>query len=266
MSTDERELRLQPHLIEVRSGPVRVLRIDREAALGALSREILETLRRYLAELADSDARVLVITGTGKGFVAGADIEEYVGVTHRQFVDYQSLGRQVFDAIADLPQFTIAAVNGYALGGGFELALACDVMIAAERARFGLPEVKLGLLPGGGGTQRLSRSLGTRFTKELVATGRFVAAPELFRRGLLASVHPADELLAAARLLADTVASNAPLPVRAATALIDRGMTMSITDALTEEQRVLAELYTTADASEGIAAFVEKREPHFRGR
>jgi enoyl-CoA hydratase len=259
--------RLHPHLVETRLPGVAVLRIDREDALGALSREILLRLRTYLDELAnDPDVRVLVLTGTGRGFIAGADINEYDGASQTDFVDYQLLGRATFDALAALPQYTIAAVNGFALGGGFEVALCCDLILAAERARFGLPEVKLGLLPGGGGTQRLARAAGTRFAKELVVTGRFATAAELHARGVVARVCPPEELMDAAQELAATVAAAAPLAVRAAKPLIDEGVTMPLPDALTREQAVLAGLYASADGKEGVAAFIAKRPPVFEGR
>lgn len=259
--------RIHDHLEERRTDDgIVVLRIDREEALGALSRSIMEALRDYLAELeADGEARVLVLTGTGKGFIAGADIGEYHGVSQEAFDDYQRLGRHVFSSVEALPQYTIAAVNGFALGGGFEIALCCDAIVASERAKFGLPEVRLGLLPGGGGTQRLARALGTRFTTRLVVTGELVRAAELDRRGLLAGVHAPDEVLPAAMELAEVVAANAPLSVRAAKRLIARGMALPIDEALTLEQQVLSELFASADAKEGIAAFIDKRPPAFRG-
>jgi enoyl-CoA hydratase/carnithine racemase len=259
--------RLHPHLVETRLPGVAVLRIDREEALGALSRDILVRLRRYLAELADDpDVRVLVVTGTGRGFVAGADIGEYDGASRADFVDYQLLGRATFDLLAAMPQFTVAVVNGFALGGGFELALCCDLILASERAKFGLPEVKLGLLPGGGGTQRLARAAGTRFAKELVVTGRFATAAELHTRGVVSRVCPPEELMDAAQELATTIAMAAPLAVRAAKPLIDEGVAMPLPDALTREQAVLAELYASADGKEGVAAFIAKRSPVFQGR
>jgi enoyl-CoA hydratase/carnithine racemase len=260
----------RPHdHLEVTRDPedgVAVLRIDREEALGALSRTLMETLRDQVELLrADEATRAVVLTGTGKGFIAGADIGEYHGVSQAAFDAYQRLGREVFSGVAALPQYTIAAVNGFALGGGFEIALCCDAIVASERARFGLPEIKLGLLPGGGGTQRLARALGTRFTKELVVTGRIVRVDELHRRGLLASVHPPDELLDAALELAREVAGQAPLCVRRAKRVIDDGIDLELDDALTLEQAALSELFATADAAEGIDAFVEKRAPRFRG-
>ena len=261
------DVEVHPNLVERRHDDgVVVLRIDREDALGALSRSILTALSDYLVGISADDAvRVLVLTGTGKGFIAGADIGEYHGVSQEGFDDYQRLGRQVFSQVEGLPQYTVAAVNGFALGGGFEIALCCDAVLASERAKFGLPEVRLGLLPGGGGTQRLARALGTRFTTQLVVTGELVRADELYRRGLLASVHPAEDVLGAALALAHAVAANAPLPVRAAKKLIADGTELPLEDALTLEQDVLSQLFRSADAKEGIDAFVAKREPDFRG-
>lgn len=265
--TTEPGRRLHPHLVEQRDNGVAILRVDREESLGALSRGILERLHAYLAELSrDPDVRVLVLTGTGRAFIAGADIGEYDGVSQAAFEDYQRLGRATFSALAALPQITVAAVNGYALGGGFEVVLCCDLVVASEKARFGLPEIKLGLLPGGGGTQRLSRAAGTGFAKELVLTGRLVPATELYRRGLLTSVCEPGEELTQALELARTIAGNAPLAVRAAKRLIDDGVQMPLEPALTAEQQVLARLFAGEDGHEGVAAFIGKRQPEFHGR
>lgn len=256
-----------PNLRCTADGPVARLVVDRPDALGALSRSMLEALRDLWRRLEERpDVRVLVVTGTGKGFVAGADISEYDGVGQEQFDAYQRLGRDVFDTLARLPQYTVAAVNGYALGGGFEIALCCDEIYAVERARFGLPEVKLGLLPGGGGSQRLSRALGTRFTKRLLVTGAMVPAPELYRRGLLSAVLPdADALLAAVDEHAAAVAANAPLAVARAKRLVDDHVGEPLDEALAAEQRVLSGLFATSDAHEGVAAFIGKRPPEFTG-
>ncbi|WP_020576198.1 enoyl-CoA hydratase/isomerase family protein [Actinopolymorpha alba] len=254
------------HLVEERDGAVAVLRIDREHALGALSRGMVEALVAYLDGLAHDDSvRVLVVTGTGRGFIAGADIREYDGVSQAAFDDYQRLGRAAFGRLASLPQPTIAAVNGYAFGGGFEVALACDLILASTAARFALPEVKLGLLPGGGGTQRLARAIGVRATKELVMTGRSMRPDEAERRGLVARVVEPDELMPAARELARTLAARAPRAVREAKRLIDDGVEASLETGWTLEQGVLSSLYATADAREGIRAFIEKRDPAFTG-
>jgi len=260
------EVRIHEHLVEERRGPVAWLRIDREEALGALSRSLVTRLGAYLDELhSDDDVRVLVLTGTGKGFIAGADIAEYDRVSQAAFDDYQRLSRRVFTALEQLPQFTIAAVNGYALGGGFELALCCDMILASERAKFGLPEVKLGLLPGGGGTQRLARAAGIRFAKEAVVTGAFYPAQQMLDRGVVSRVCPPGDLAEAARVTAETVAGNAPLAVRAAKRLVDQGAQMPLDVGLAVEQQTLSGLYATRDGAEGIAAFLEKRDPQFTG-
>jgi enoyl-CoA hydratase len=259
--------RIHKHLVEERAGATVVLRIDREEALGALSRSLVVRLGEYFERLhQDDDVRVLVVSGTGRGFVAGADIAEYDGVSSAAFDEYQRLSRRTFTALERLPQFTIAAVNGYALGGGMELALCCDMIIAAERAKFGLPEVKLGLIPGGGGTQRLARVAGARFAKEAITTGRFYTAQELQARGLVMQVCSSETLMASAMETASTIAGNAPLAVRAAKRVIDQGLEVPLDVALTLEQQALSELYRSHDGAEGVAAFLQKREPRFTGQ
>ena len=259
-------VRIHDHLVEERQGFVALLRIEREEALGALSRSLVVRLGEYFEDLhMDETVRVLVLTGTGKGFIAGADIAEYDRVSPDAFDAYQRLSRRVFSALEGLPQFTVASVNGYALGGGFEMALCCDVVLASERAKFGLPEVKLGLLPGGGGTQRLSRAAGIRFAKEAVVTGRFYSAEEMLRRGVVSQVCSPEDLLATSLELAQTIAGGAPLAVKAAKTLINQGAQVPLEVGLSIEQQVLSGLYCTQDGAEGIAAFLQKREPQFTG-
>jgi enoyl-CoA hydratase len=256
-----------PNLVEDRRDRVAVLRVDREDRLGALSRGMVEALREYVAALAeDPDVRVLVLTGTGRGFVAGADLNEYESVDQATFDAYQRLSRQTFDALEKLPMPTIAAVNGFAFGGGFELALCCDLMVASTAARFALPEVFLGLLPGGGGTQRLTRVIGKRATKEIVMTGRHVSAEEAQDFGFIARLVSPEELMDSALDLAGALADQAPLAVREAKRLIDDGAEAPLPAALTLEQRVLSALFATEDAKEGISAFLQKRSPRFIGR
>ena len=259
--------RVHEHLVEDRRDHIALLRIDREAALGALSRGLVHALDGYLDDLADDESvRVLVLTGTGKGFIAGADIGEYHGVSAEEFATYQRLSRQVFGRLESLSQITIAAVNGYALGGGFEVALCCDLLVAADRARFGLPEVKLGLLPGGGGTQRLTRAAGIRFATEAVVTGRFLSPEELQQRGIVSQIHPAADLIDKTIELAEDIAANPPLAVAAAKQLIRSAPETALSDGLTVEHEVLFRLFDTADATEGIDAFLGKRQPRFVGR
>ena len=255
------------NLVIARDDAVLTIRIDREDTLGALSRAMVEELgERLRAIRADDTVRAVVLTGTGRGFIAGADIGEYDGATAAEFDAYQRLSRSVFGELAALPQPTVAAVNGYAFGGGFEVALCCDFIIASDRARFALPEVKLGLIPGGGGTQRLARALGTRLTKELVLTGRTLYPDEADRRGLLTRLVPADELADTAAEFAAQLAAAAPLAVREAKRVVDDGIRQDLDAGLTAEQSALARLYASADGREGIAAFVAKRAPRFVGR
>lgn len=259
--------RIHQHLVEERVGAVAVLRIDREEALGALSRDMVATLRGYFKELRDDrDVRVLVLAGTGRAFVAGADIGEYNEASRASFDAYQRLSREMFDELESLPQFTIAALNGYALGGGFELALCCDVIVASESAKVGLPEVKLGLIPGGGGTQRLGRALGARTTKLLLATGAILPASDLVAGGVVTRLHPPSELDSEVMSLATQVAGNAPLAVEATKRVVNAGLDMRLDEALSLEQDTLSALFTTADAKEGIAAFLSKRPPVWQGR
>jgi len=261
------EERIHPNLALTRDGAVHLLRIDREEALGALNFEIMEALGAYVTTLADdASVRCLVITGTGKGFVAGADITGYHGASQAAFDSFQRRSRRTFDAIAALPQITICAVNGYALGGGFELALCCDFILVSEKARLGLPEIKLGLLPGGGGTQRLPRLVGAMRAKEILLTGRFISAQEAVDYGAALAAVPPGDLLPHAKKLATDLAVQAPIALAEGKRVIDDGIEASLAAGLTFEQRVLGALYATADAKEGIAAFIEKRDPVFKGQ
>jgi len=258
---------LHENLVEDRRDNIAVLRIDRTESLGALSKTMVHALGNYFDELAhDTSVKALVITGTGRGFIAGADIGEYDGATRDAFDEYQRRARRVFETLAGLPQPTIAAVNGFALGGGFELALCCDLILASTEARFGLPEIRLGLLPGGGGTVRLPRVLGTRLAKELVLTGRTMHPEEAHRHGLVTAVVEPSQLLPQTIELAERIATAAPVAAREAKRLIDDGMATATDAALTREQQVLSWLFSTDDAQEGIAAFQEKRKPVFHGR
>ncbi|MFE6968195.1 enoyl-CoA hydratase/isomerase family protein [Isoptericola sp. NPDC057653] len=256
--------RVHPHLVVHDDGAVRVLRIDREEKLGAFSGSLVAALGREVAALQDAeDVRAVVLTGTGKGFVAGADIGEYATSGRAEFEAYQHRSRLVFDALSALPQPTVAAVNGYAFGGGFEIALCCDVILCSSNARFGLPEVRLGLVPGGGGPPRLAREFGTRWTKELVMTGRTVYPEEARARGVVARVVEPDQLSGAALELATTLAELPAEAVRVAKRRIDLGREQDLEAALTDDQTALGELFETPDAREGIEAFLEKRPPVF---
>jgi enoyl-CoA hydratase/carnithine racemase len=249
-----------------RDGRKAVLTFTREERLNALDastfRDLLTTLDRVEG---DRDVGVLILTGRGKAFIAGADINGYIDRTVLEYIDFQRLGRLVYDRLERLRQPVIAAVNGYALGGGFELVLVADLVVAADTATFGLPEAKLGLLPGGGGTQRLPRLVGRNKAKELLMTADFISATEARELGIVNRVVPAEELMPAAHALADRILQRAPLAVEMAKQLVNDGLQASLATAITQEMGMTATLYATADASEGIAAFIEKRRPRFAG-
>lgn len=262
------EERLHPNLVLQRNGGIEVLRVDREESLGALNFEIMEHLADYAADVASrkDEVRVVVITGTGRGFVAGADIAGYHGVGQTEFDGFQRRSRATFDAIAALPQITICAINGYALGGGFELAMCCDFILVNEKTKLGLPEIKLGLLPGGGGTQRLPRLVGPMRAKEMLLTGRMITAAEAVEYGAALEACAPDALMPRALELADTLAAQAPVALAEGKRVIDDGLDTALSAGLSFEQRVLGALFATADGKEGIAAFMEKRDPKFLGR
>jgi enoyl-CoA hydratase/carnithine racemase len=250
-----------------RDGRKAVLTFTREERLNALDAQTFRDLLAALDEFeGDRELGVVIMTGRGRGFVAGADITGYVDRTVTEYVAFQRLGRLVYDRIERLRQPVIAAVNGFALGGGFELVLAADLVVAAEDAKLGLPEAKLGLLPGGGGTQRLPRLVGRNKAKELLMTADMIPADEARQLGIVNRVVPAPELMAAAHALADRILKRAPLAVEMAKQLVNDGLDASLPAAITQEMGMTATLYATDDAREGIAAFVEKRPPTFVGR
>jgi enoyl-CoA hydratase/carnithine racemase len=241
--------------------------LNRPDKLNALNREVFERLGSALAELEASDsAAVGVLHGAGRAFAAGADIEDYVDISVEHYRAFMDVGRAPTDLIGQLSKPVIAAVQGFALGGGFELVLACDLVVAAENARFGLPEPKLGLVPGGGGTQRLPRLVGRVRANEVLLTGRFLTAQEAYEWGLVNRVVAKEELLTAAGELAAAIVANAPRALSVIKQLTREGLQRPLPEALTLEQDTTASLITTDDALEGVAAFIEKRPPRFPGR
>jgi enoyl-CoA hydratase/carnithine racemase len=244
-----------------------VLTFTREDRLNALDSETFRELIAALDELdGDDSVAIVILTGRGRAFVAGADINEYLGITVTDYVNFQRLGRRMYDRLEAFRKPTIAAVNGFALGGGFELVLACDLVVAAEIAKLGLPEAKLGLLPGGGGTQRLTRLVGRNKAKELLMTGDFITGTEAERLGIVNRVVPAEQVLEAAHQLADRILERAPLAVQMAKQLVNDGLNASLATAISQEMGMTATLYASDDAREGIGAFMEKRTPIFTGR
>jgi enoyl-CoA hydratase/carnithine racemase len=258
---------MDPMLFEKRDDRIAILTFNRPDKMNALSTALLGQFDAYLHEIeADPAIRVVILTGAGdKAFVAGADIGEYAGQTFAQFVDYQLRARRLFDYLANFPKPVIGAINGYALGGGFEIALCCDVLIASSNAQFGLPEGLLGLSPGGGGTQRLTRAVGRYVAADVLLSARRLKADYAYQLGLVAEVTEPDQLMDRALAKAGYMLRVAPLSIREMKRLIRQGPDSSMEAALSLEQEVLFRLYHTADAAEGIRAFVEKRDAQFKG-
>jgi enoyl-CoA hydratase len=248
-----------------RSDAVAVVTVDRQDALNALDVETLTELRDRLSELAEDGAvRVVVLTGAGeKAFVAGADIKYMSGLDVAQAKAWGALGHEAGRLLETMPKPTIAAINGFALGGGCELALACDVRYAASNAKLGQPEVNLGIIPGWGGTQRLARVCGLGIAKELIFSGRIVGADEALRIGLVNAVH--DPVLEKAQETAVLLASKSPIALRVMKELANRALGGDHSANLDAEGETFGELFSSNDAKEGMLAFVEKREPVFRG-
>jgi enoyl-CoA hydratase len=254
-------------VLRERRGPAQVLTLHRPDKLNALNTAMLQELDAALEEAEhDAEVRVVVLTGAGdKAFVAGADIEEYSRLDQTGFVAYQERSRRLFTRIDGFAKPVIGAINGYALGGGFEIALCCDVLIASSNARFGLPEGLLGLCPGGGGSQRLTRAVGPFVANDVLIAARRLTADEAHTLGLVSSVVDPGGLLDAALAKAEAMTKVAPAAAREMARLIRAAGDRTLEDGLELEQRTLASLRETADAQEGITAFVEKREPRFRG-
>jgi enoyl-CoA hydratase len=236
--------------------------------LNALDLSTLTALRDRLRELTgDAATRVVVLTGAGeKAFAAGADIKYMSGLGPDEAAEWGALGHEVGALLETMPKPTIAAVNGFALGGGCELALACDIRYASSSAKLGQPEINLGIIPGWGGTQRLARIAGVGLAKELILTGRTVDAEEARRRGLVEAVFEPGELMEKALELARLLASKSPLALAAAKQAVNRAFQGEHAANLELEADSFAELFSSEDAKEGLAAFVEKREPRFTGR
>ncbi len=254
-------------MIEVeRQNAVAVVTVDRQEAMNALDVPTLTELRDRLRELADDEeARVVILTGAGeKAFVAGADIKYMSGLGVDEAREWGALGHEAGRLLETMPKPTIAAVNGFALGGGCELAAACDIRYAASTAKLGQPEVNLGIIPGWGGTQRLARLCGLGIAKELIFTGRLVDAEEALRIGLVNGIH--DPVLEQARKVASVLASKSPVALRAMKDLANRALGGDHVRNLEAEGDWFGELFSSEDAKEGLTAFVEKRDPVFRGR
>ncbi len=255
----------EPVVLYAEEDELAFITLNRPDKLNALNPEVFSLIDAAIERFAAGPASVAVLHGSGRAFAAGADIEHYVGLSVVEYAEFMRAGNGVQQRIVECPKPVIAAVHGYALGGGLELALACDLIVADAEAKLGLPEAKLGLLPGGGGTQRLPRLVGAVRAAELLMTARSISGSEAVQWGLALAPAEGESALDAARRLASRITRQAPVAVRMAKVLL-RGGDAPLSAGLPFEQAVGAMLYATEDAREGIAAFVEKRPARFAGR
>jgi len=256
------------NLLLDRDGPVAIVTINRPRVLNALNAQTIDELRRAMLELQrDAQVRAIVLTGAGeKSFVAGADINELAVQTPTGGREHALAGQHVLDVIESLGKPVIAAINGFALGGGCELAMACTLRLAADSARLGQPEISLGLIPGYAGTQRLARLVGKSKAMEMCLTGAPITADEALRLGLVNRVVPAAALMDEARKLAAQLAGNAPIAMRYIISAINKGLEMPFAEASQYEATLFGLVASTDDMREGTTAFLEKRKPQFHGR
>lgn len=256
------------NLIYERSGSIGIVSINRPKALNALNSETLSEIDSLFTDIAkDTSVKVVVIRGGGeKAFVAGADITEMQVMSAIEARNFGKLGQTVFNKIENLPQPVIAAINGFTLGGGCELAMACDIRIATEKSKFGQPEVLLGVTPGFAGTQRLPRLIGKGNAKELLFVGDMIDAKEAFRMGLINKIVPVEELMTVVIAMAEKIASRAPIAVQLCKAGVNEGLDVDLESGTAYEAEIFGLCFSTADQKEGMTAFVEKRQPSFEGK
>ena len=244
---------------------VGLIRLNRPKALNALNSTIINELNSAMREFdRDDDIGAIVITGDKRAFSVGADIKEMAGASTIDM--FQTDRISAFDGIRQITKPVIAAVSGYCLGGGNELAMSCDMIVAAERAKFSQPEINLGVIPGAGGTQRLTRAVGKAIAMEMVLNNRTLKAEEAYHYGLVNRVVPVENYLEEAMELANEIAEKAPLAVRFAKEAVNRAFETSLSDGLAEERRAFYFLFTSQDQKEGMQAFIEKRKPNWQGK
>ena len=242
-------------------GQVGIVTINRPKALNALNSQVLEEIEATFKAIDLDDVRAVILTGAGeKSFVAGADIGEMSTLTKAEGEAFGKKGNDVFRMIETFPIPVIAAVNGFALGGGCEISMSCDIRICSENAVFGQPEVGLGITPGFGGTQRLARLVGPGMAKQMIYTARNIKADEAFRIGLVNAVYPQEELMAAAKKMAAGIAKNAPIAVRACKKAINDGLEADMDDAIVIEEKLFGSCFETEDQKYGMAFFLDKNK------
>lgn len=256
------------NLLYEKSNSIGIITINRPTALNALNAATLRELDSLLTDIAnDSTVKVIIIRGGGeKAFVAGADITAMQTMSALEARNFGKLGQKVFNKLENLPQPVIAAIHGFALGGGCELAISCDIRIATEKAKFGQPEVMLGVTPGFGGTQRLSRLVGKGCAKELLFVGDQIDAMEAYRLGLVNKVVPVEALMDTAMEMAQKIVSRAPVAVQLCKAAVNEGLDMDLDSGMAYEAEIFGLCFATADQTEGMQAFIEKRKANFIGK
>ena len=253
-------------IYETKEG-IATITFNRPKALNALNGALLGELSQALDKIAaDEDIRVLILTGAGeKSFVAGADISELATFDSLKAKSFARIGHDIINKLQVLPITVIAAVNGFALGGGTEIAIACDFIYASENAKFGQPEINLGVIPGFGGTQRLPRLIGTNMAKELIFTGKMISAAEALQLGLVNKVVPSDTLIEEVMKTADLIATKGKVSLREAKQAVNKGMNVDLATGCSIEIDAFSLCYASPDAKEGTSAFLEKRSPEFKG-
>jgi len=256
------------YIIYEKSEGIATITLNRPEALNAFSKDVVEEVMQALEDLrSDENVRVAVLTGAGeKAFSAGADIKAMAGMTALKARELSLMGEKLCLALENLEKPVIAALNGYALGGGLEVAMSCDLRIASENARMGQTEINIGLIPGWGGTQRLTRLIGRGRAKELIFTGRMIDAKTAEQLGIINRVAPADKFKETVSQLALELASKPPVAVRVAKAVINKGADISLDSALALEREGFGVVASTEDLKEGVSAFTEKRKPVFKGK
>lgn len=245
---------------------IALITMNRPQAMNALNSELFDEFAIILDRIEqDTAVQVVIITGAGKAFIAGADISQMQRYSTLEGRDFCVLGQRLINRLEELDKPVIAAINGFALGGGCELAMACDLRIASERAKFGQPEVNLGIIPGYGGTQRLARFIGKGKAKYYIYTGELIGAAEAYQLGLVEKVVPPEELMSVALKIANTIQTKAPVAIKMAKRAINKGLEMDLASGIAFEAEAYTTTFSSEDWLEGMTAFLEKREPHFKG-
>ncbi len=254
-------------IIVERKGAIGYLTLNRPKVFNAISAQMIAEMKKVVEEFhQDLSVGVVIVTGSGRAFQSGADIQELSRMSPLDILRWNQGIVEALDSLERMRPPTIAAVNGFALGGGLELALACTLRVAAESAKFGFPEVKIGILPGAGGTQRLPRLIGKGLAAEIILTGEAIGAQEAFRIGLVNRVVPDSQLMATAEALAQKILENAPLAIALAKDAMEVGKNLPLDGAIQYAQKNCVTCFATEDMKEGTAAFLEKRKPQFKGR